>query len=122
MYGTIHPENANTTNYLNRYWTVTTSGITDPSYGLTAKYLQSDVTGSSPDEAKLIIGSYSTTWTKLGTPNTTDNTLTIAGLTSTSGSFSSFSEPTVTITNGETETICAGENITLNTEGRNNFV
>src|SRR5438045_6277786 len=51
-----HPNNANTTNYLNRYWTVNTSGITNLVYGVTATYVAADVVGGDP--TKIAMGKY----------------------------------------------------------------
>ncbi len=50
-----HPNNPSTTGYLNRYWTIHTSGINNPVYSVTATYLASDVVGS---DAGMKMGKY----------------------------------------------------------------
>ncbi len=73
-----HPSNPSTTGYLNRYWTINTSGINNPVYSVTATYLASDVVGS---EAGMKMGKYSGAlpWVKYDPANTVAHTLTATG-------------------------------------------
>ena len=41
-----HPNNTSTTNYLNRYWQISGSGISDLDADLTAHYVSGDITGN----------------------------------------------------------------------------
>jgi len=74
-----HPNNANLTNYLNRYWTLDiSSSITAPSYSVSAQYVPGDVTGT---ENRLSMGQFTgpmptTPWTLYAPTNTTTHTLT----------------------------------------------
>jgi hypothetical protein len=69
--------NSSTTDYLNRYWTVTSSGLTNPLYSATFTYLPTDVAGS---ESNLIGGKYDGSWTTLGAVNTGTHSFTGSGL------------------------------------------
>ena len=42
---TKQPQNANTNNYLKRYWSVGLIGMTFPVYSVSAQYVDSDVVG-----------------------------------------------------------------------------
>lgn len=58
-----HPQNAATTDYLNRYWTVTASGLTAPSYNIALLYTPADVAGT---ESNIYGGLFANTvWTLL---------------------------------------------------------
>jgi hypothetical protein len=57
-----HPKNVNTTNYLKRYWTVQTSGITNPVYNFTGTYASGDIEGS---DSYMTAGIYTTVWKKI---------------------------------------------------------
>jgi hypothetical protein len=58
-----HPYNSSTTNYLNRYWSITSSGITSFDCGLELFYTVSDVVGN---EADIWAGKYvGSSWTLL---------------------------------------------------------
>lgn len=62
-----HPNNTSVTDYLNRYWTVNQSGISNFSCEVTAQYLPADVSGT---EVNIYCGKYSSSvWTLL---NATD--------------------------------------------------
>ncbi|HAQ21539.1 MAG TPA: hypothetical protein DCR40_20260, partial [Prolixibacteraceae bacterium] len=114
VFNVKHPQNVSTTNYLNRYWTITTSGITNPVYDITATYADADVTG---DESKIAAGNYSgTAWARGGNANSGTNTISVTGITGSTG-FSGIraDSPTVVIDNGETATICTGSSLILNT-------
>ncbi len=70
-----HPNNANTNNYLNRYWSVALRDMTSPSYSVIANYVTSDVTGS---DALMSMGAYHgmLPWLKYDAANTGTLTLT----------------------------------------------
>jgi len=111
------PENKSSTNFLNRYWTVTTSGITDPVYNVTTTYTPTDIAGT---ESEIAAGLWtgSLPWEKDSPANTSANTITFSGITSTSADITGITldPPTVEINNGKaSETICNGFSITLNT-------
>ncbi|MBL7968557.1 MAG: HYR domain-containing protein, partial [Prolixibacteraceae bacterium] len=111
-----HPNNASAINYLNHYWSISTTGITNPVYDVTINYLQADVNGT---ESKIITGGYTSglPWVKYTLANTTANTLSATGVTSTNLSITGISNdpPTVVIDNGATATICSGSSLVLNT-------
>jgi hypothetical protein len=72
--------NTSTTNYLNRSWTVTPTGLSSFAYDITINYLNADVVGT---ESLLYFAKYDAgVWLLLGQPNTTTNTFTNNGLTS----------------------------------------
>ena len=72
--------NNSTVDYLNRYWTLTASGITNPTYSITLEYAAGDVTGT---EANLYGGKYDgTSWILLGPVNPAAHTFSFSGLTS----------------------------------------
>ncbi|HWI90994.1 MAG TPA: hypothetical protein VNT20_06945, partial [Flavisolibacter sp.] len=73
-----HPNDLNTTDYLNRYWNITTTGISSPVYDITATYLISDVLGS---ESKLTGAKYISSWSKTGVLNTVGKTITFSSTT-----------------------------------------
>ena len=79
--------NSSSTDYLDRYWTVTQSGITSFSCDVSLYYVDADIHGT---EANIYCGSYNgSSWTLLNAVNTSTNTL--------SGTVTSFS----TFTGGE---------------------
>ncbi|MFZ4590981.1 MAG: G8 domain-containing protein [Ignavibacteria bacterium] len=81
------PNNSSNTSYLNRYWTISQSGITGFSCGVTLQYLAGDVVGNETD---IWCGKYSEgAWTLLNQANLDANQL--------SGTVTSFS----TFTGGE---------------------
>ena len=70
-----HPNNPNGTDYLNRYWTVNTSGITTPSYKVDATYVDADAVGA---ESNISMNRYTgagTTWVQYDAANTGTNLL-----------------------------------------------
>ena len=74
-------------NYLNRYWSLTSAGVTSPTYDVVFTYLPEDVVG---DETALSGGLYSTSaWTNLGAVNSTAHTITASSQTA-FGDFTSF--------------------------------
>jgi len=75
-----HPNNTSATNYLNRYWTITQSGISSFSCDVTATYVTSDVAGT---EASIYCGAYNgSAWTLYGATNTGSHQLTATAVTS----------------------------------------
>ena len=77
---TKNANNTSVTNYLNRTWTITGSGITNPVHTDTLFYSTADVAGT---ESNLIGGLYTgTTWSNLGSVNVADHFISGKGLTS----------------------------------------
>lgn len=110
-----HPNNANTNNYLNRYWTVLTSGITNPVYNISATYSNGDVSGS---EFNMAMGTWSGSlpWTKFGNATTSTNTISATGISASTIQFAGITSdpPTVSINNGDANVeICFGSSTTL---------
>ncbi len=116
-----HPNNASETNYLNRYWSMTQSGITSCTASANATYTNSDIEGTEANisGAKLEgeFNQESNPWVKLSTLS--DN------LVTTSEDNISFEQPiqltgisrvvpSVSITNGAI-TACYSTDVTLNT-------
>ncbi|OFY39124.1 MAG: hypothetical protein A2275_13400 [Bacteroidetes bacterium RIFOXYA12_FULL_35_11] len=77
----INPNLLASSSYINRYWTLEPSGITNPNYDITLTYIDADVVGF---EANIFLSKYSGgTWTRSTTAcNTVANLLTWAGVTS----------------------------------------
>jgi len=75
-----HPNNTSATNYINRYWTITQSGISSFSCDVTATYVAGDVSGT---EASIYCGAYNgSAWTLYGATNTGSHQLTGTAVTS----------------------------------------
>ena len=111
-FDTKYPDNDNVANYLNRYWTLTTSGITSPIYTVNATYLSSDLHNTP---AHLTAASYlSPTWTKIAGATIASNTISFSS-NATSLEFTALDAPTITITNSKPEVLCSGSSVTLNT-------
>ena len=107
--------NANVSNFLNRYWTVTTTGITAPTYDLTsAQYVTADISGT---ESKLMTGALpvSIPWVRYDAANTSLHKLTATGISGTTNIITGVSNvsPTVSAT-ATAATICSGGSTTLN--------
>ncbi|MDD2306717.1 MAG: G8 domain-containing protein [Prolixibacteraceae bacterium] len=117
-FGSKYSENKSSANYLNRYWTVTTSGITNPVYDVTATYADADVPASAT-ESKIAMGNWTgaTPWIKGNVANTVSNTISKTGITTTSFTFTGINSdpPTVVIGNGPAVSICSGSSVTLTT-------
>ncbi|NLN30414.1 MAG: hypothetical protein GX158_04135, partial [Bacteroidales bacterium] len=108
--GNKHPENLNETNYLERYWSVSTGGINNPEYNITAKYANTDIIGDNPE---LIVTNFlDGTWTPLKNTNLGPNTILINGVNG-DLEFTALAEATVTITASPSATICSGSPVTL---------
>ncbi len=113
--GSKHPDNANTNDYLKRYWTISSSGITNPVYNITATYSNSDVTGS---ESNIAMGTWSGSkpWDKFGNANTSANTITATGISTSNIQLTGITSapPSVEINNGDANAeICFGSSTTL---------
>lgn len=79
-----HPDNLSQTDFLKRYWTFSSTGITDLNYGIELKYTEDDVSGT---EQSIYFGKYDgSIWENLGQPDYGSNKFYKVGLTS----FSSF--------------------------------
>ncbi|MFZ4591671.1 MAG: GLUG motif-containing protein [Ignavibacteria bacterium] len=86
LVNTKHSNNSSATYYLNRYWTVSSSGISGFSCAVALTYLPSDVVGGN--ESYIWAGKYNgTTWTLLNQANTGTHTLsgTVTGFSDFSG-------------------------------------
>jgi hypothetical protein len=100
------PHNANTTDYINRYWTVGALGVTGLSYTVSATYVPADVVGT---EANISMGEYvSLPWVKYGSTNTATHTLSATGVTGVVSSFSGISTAAPAITLAGDTAICPG--------------
>jgi len=108
-----HPNNTSAGNYINRYWTISRSGITNPVYDIDLFYADGDVAGNKAD---LWGGRWSgSSWSPLNSAIPAENKLSGTGLTS----FSDF-------TGGEADALpveltsftarAAGNVVTLNWE------
>jgi hypothetical protein len=113
-----HPSNFNASNYLNRYWRLTTNNIGSPVYDITANYLPADVTGT---EGAMSMGQYpdGLPWTKYGTVNTGSHTLTYTGLTNTTSDFTGITTagPGVFVTPDNVSSGCAPVDLTATGNG-----
>ncbi len=75
-----HPNNTSATNFINRYWTITQSGISSFSCDVTATYVAGDVAGT---EASIYCGAYNgSAWTQYSATNTGSHQLTATAVTS----------------------------------------
>lgn len=71
VFNTRHPLNSSSANYINRYWSMSQSGITDYSAELKFYYTPADIQG---DELVLFGGQYTAPlWTKLSAVNTAEH-------------------------------------------------
>jgi hypothetical protein len=114
---TEHPQNANTTNYINRYWSVVLSGITSPVYTVAATYVTGDIVGT---EANISMGQYpgALPWIKYGSTNVSTNTLTATGVTNLTSDFTGINSinPTVSASSSS-PAICNGGSTVLSAAG-----
>ncbi len=113
------PHDASTTDYISRYWKVTTNAVTTPVYSVTASYAAGDVHGT---ETNLSSGSYSGSlpWTKYAAVDAIGHTISATNVTTTSTEFTGIttSGPSVTnITAAPSSTICSGNSTTLTVNG-----
>lgn len=107
-----HPNNTNTTNYINRYWTIATNAISSPVYDATATYVPGDVVGV---EANMEMASYFSAlpWLAHGLANTATHSFTATGLTTAGRAFSGLSSILPTVTSSPNVSICTGGTTTL---------
>lgn len=76
---TLHPSLTGSTNYLNRYWGVTTSGVTPTSYSFSGTYLNADIINATTNcKPGRFNGS---TFTDISATTVSANTLSLTGLT-----------------------------------------
>lgn len=68
-----HSNNSSTTDYLNRYWTVTQSGISDFSCDVTMQYLVADIVGT---ESNVYGGKYNSGWSLLNQADAVNHRIT----------------------------------------------
>lgn len=69
-----HPNNTSSTHYISRYWNVTTSGITNPTCGVTFTYVDADINGT---EGNIWTAKYDApNWDLLNAANAGTNQLT----------------------------------------------
>ncbi|MFN8249604.1 MAG: endonuclease [Ferruginibacter sp.] len=119
-----HPANANSTNYLNRYWTITNSSITNPVFNIDATYVAADISGS---DGAISMGKYAGAipWIKYNVANQVSKTISATAV-SNAGSVSftgiSTSGPSINITGGNTA-ICngAGTQLTASASGSTSY-
>ena len=112
-----HGNNASSTNYLSRYWTVTVNDITSPNYDISVVYPTNDISGT---ESQIAGGVWngSLPWTKFNTINTSSNTISATGITGTNIDFTGITLAAPTVTAGATNaTICENETINLTASG-----
>lgn len=114
-----HPDNHSTTNYLNRYWSVTQSGVLNFQATITANYVNADIAGTETSiksaQLKGAFNQLSNPWIKYSFLGS--NTLTATGASLAPAVTSAFTgisgtDPSVSITGGGV-TVCQGENVTL---------
>jgi hypothetical protein len=80
LYNSKHPQNNSQNSFLNRYWVIIQSGISNFAYNMNLTYEQADVNGS---ESNIYLGKHDgSSWTLLNTPNLETNTFSVTGLTS----------------------------------------
>jgi len=107
------PHNANTNNYLNRYWSIALSGIAGPSYTITsATYVPGDIAGS---DASISAGLYagSLPWTKFGPANIVTHSLSSTAITGAVGDFTGISTAAPTVSGSPNIALCFGQSVPL---------
>lgn len=111
------PANANVTNYLTRYWNVTTSNITSPVYDVHATYTDADVVGTESSIAAAEFVS-SLPWIRFTGANTSANTLDITGMTDTHFDLSGIASgnPIISVT-PTSPMLCSGNSLLLDASG-----
>ncbi len=91
-----HPANSSIADYVNRYWTISSTGISNPNYTVVCNYLPGDITGT---ESNLVGGKRTASvWSNIGGVNSVTHSITGSSLTSlgdfTAGEATAFSGPT----------------------------
>ena len=105
---TIDPHNANTHDYINRYWNIALSAITTPSYTIiSAQYTPGDVVGT---EANISAGKYPSAlpWVKYGVTNTVTHSLTSTAITNPNVDFGGITTASPSLTVTPSASVCAG--------------
>lgn len=74
-----HANNSEPTDYLNRYWTIANSGVTNPNYTAVFTYVPADVAGNESHLSGALWNGSS--WVNLGTVNTGAHTFTASNQT-----------------------------------------
>ncbi|WP_163709912.1 carbohydrate-binding domain-containing protein [Mangrovibacterium lignilyticum] len=111
MHEAQHPNDANSTNYMNRYWEINTNGIS--SYNVTALYPSAALSPNSTIYSSLVAASWDgTAWSAIGSVGS--SSIIATGITSPSLSLAAIVKPTANLI-GDT-TICEGASATLNLE------
>ena len=107
-----HPNNANLTDYLNRYWSIATSGITTPTYTAAATYVPADVVGT---EANISAGEYPAAlpWIKFGVTNTVTHILTSGAISLAACDISGISTAGPSVSTSPGVSICSGSSTSL---------
>ncbi|MBX2906592.1 MAG: Ig-like domain-containing protein [Taibaiella sp.] len=112
-----HPQNANTTDYLNRYWTVNVNDFAGSDYTFTGTYVDGDIVGT---ETSISNGRYngSLPWVRTGAVTAASNQVNLASVTDATVAFTglSGSNPTVNITPAS-PTTCSGVGQALTANG-----
>ena len=104
------PNNKSSVNYLNRFWTVTINGITNP-VDVTTAYTVGDIAGT---ESEIAAGSYVSSWTKFGVVNTTAHTLSVNGITASNFTITGItSDPPTVTASASPNAICLGASSNL---------
>ncbi|MCD6011438.1 MAG: C-terminal target protein [Flavipsychrobacter sp.] len=103
-----HPNNANFTNHLKRYWRIYTTDITAPDMAVTAKYHDPlDVVGA---DGLISAGQYTGTlppWLKFGPANTATDVLTFPSITDFPAEITGISAPAPDVTAAADRRICS---------------
>lgn len=109
-----HPQTSNIANYLNRYWSVSPSGISNAVYSVSAVYVPADVIGS---DSSVFMYRYSGAlpWVKYAAANTSSKTLTAAGLTViTASDYSGFAAGNISVSiQGGGVALCSGDSVSV---------
>lgn len=103
-----HPNNGSTVNYLNRYWSITSSGITSLSANINATYVNADIVGERKYQ---VFGRYisSLPWTKYVTMDNT-SLLAIANGVTQFGDFTGITVLTPTVSISANPSFSVGQN------------
>ncbi len=73
-----HGSNSSTTDYLNRYWSISGNGITAPIYNVSLNYVDTDIAGT---EGNIYLGKYDTGWILANAADVAANTISGTGFT-----------------------------------------
>jgi hypothetical protein len=81
-----NPQDASVTDYLNRYWTMTTSGLTSPSVSGTATFIPADIVGTAANVYSAVNNANTSSGWALGSAITSP-TLAFSGVTTSGATF-----------------------------------